>query len=204
MTTGSGTTGSRADGSGAGGRRGGRSGARPRRGPGRVIAATAACVVAFALAGCAGSGEGVRVEGPSEIPGAQARADAQGTGEGDTGGNTNGENVNAGDRSVPPPAFGGVRVGIAEGQTVGVGMPISVTFARPVPKAEREAVERQLKVTMDDGTEGAEGGWGWVEDRALADGQRVDFRPRASWRPGTKITVEVGADLVRHVTVGPR
>ncbi|UJV42126.1 hypothetical protein CVT30_21765 [Streptomyces sp. AMCC400023] len=149
----------------------------------------------------------MRVEGPSEIPRAQARADAQGTGEGDTGGNTNGENVNAGDRSVPPPAFDGVRVGIAEGQTVGVGMPISVTFARPVPKAEREAVERQLKVTMDDGTDGTdgtEGGWGWVEDRALADGQRVDFRPRTSWRPGTKITVEVGADLVRHVTVGPR
>ncbi|MDX2943076.1 MULTISPECIES: Ig-like domain-containing protein [Streptomyces] len=180
-----------------------------------MIAATAACVVAFALAGCAGSGEGVRVEGPSEIPRAQARADAQGTEEGTeegveeggTGGDgtgTSAKNVNAGDRTTPLPAFDGVRVGIAEGQTVGVGMPISVTFARPVPKAEREAVERQLKVTMDDGTDGTEGGWGWVEDRALADGQRVDFRPRTSWRPGTKITVEVGADLVRHVTVGPR
>ncbi|MDX2782290.1 Ig-like domain-containing protein, partial [Streptomyces caniscabiei] len=157
---------------------------RPRRRPGRVIAGTAACVVAFALAGCAGSGEGVRVEGPSEIPRAQARADAQGTEEG--------------------VALDGVRVGIAEGRTVGVGRPISVTFARPVPKAQRDVVERQLKVSVDDGTEGAEGGWGWVEDRALADGQRVDFRPRTSWRPGTKITVEVGADLVRHFTVGPR
>ena len=57
---------------------------------------------------------------------------------------------------------------------------------------------------MGDGTEGAEGGWGWVEDRALTDGQRVDFRPRTSWRPGTQITVEAGADLVRHFTVGPR
>ena len=104
-------------------------------------------------------------------------------------------------RLLPPQVL---RVGVAEGQTVGVGMPISVTFARPVPKAQRDVVERQLKVSVDDDTEGTEGGWGWVEDRALADGQRVDFRPRTSWRPGTKITVEVGADLVRHFTVGPR
>ena len=150
--------------------------------------ATAVCALALALTGCAGSGEGVRVEGPSEIPRAQARADAAGTG-----------NVHVESPPAPPSAFDGVRVNIAEGQTVGVGTPISVTFARPVPKAERVAVERQLKVTTDVGPEGS---WGWVEERRPTDGQRVDFRPRTSWRPGTKVTIEVGAGLTRHFTIG--
>jgi hypothetical protein len=148
----------------------------------RVIVTTAACAVACAvmLTGCAGSGEGVRVEGPSEIPRALARADAE---------------VRA-----TPSAFDGVRVNITEGQTLGVGTPIAVTFARSVPSSERASVERQLKVTALG--DGAEGSWNWVEDPALADGQRVDFRPRASWQPGTKVTVKVGTALTRHFTVG--
>lgn len=184
-----GAGGSRLGGSGAGRSRG--AGAKPRRRLVHVIAATAACAVAFALTGCAGSGEGVRVEGPSEIPRSQAQADAQG--------DAQGKNLNAGARPAPLPAFDGVRVNIAEGQTVGVGMPISVTFALPVPPSERAAVERQLRVTMD---VDAEGSWSWVKDRTLADGQRVDFRPRTYWRPGTKVTVEVGAGLTRHFTIG--
>ncbi|WNZ10074.1 Ig-like domain-containing protein [Streptomyces sp. 11x1] len=89
---------------------------------------------------------------------------------------------------------------IAEGQPLGVGIPIAVTFARPVPSTERAAVEGQLKVTVLG--DGAEGSWKWAEDPALADGQRVDFRPRASWQPGTKVTVKVGTALTRHFTVG--
>ena len=83
-----------------------------------MIVTMAACAVtcAVTLTGCAGSGEGVRVEGPSEIPGALARADAEVR---DT-----------------PSAFDGVRVNVTEGQTLGVGLPISVTFARPVPSSD--------------------------------------------------------------------
>jgi lipoprotein-anchoring transpeptidase ErfK/SrfK len=164
-----------------------------------VIAATAACAVAFALTGCAGSGEGVRVEGPSGIPKAHSQAD-RGADTGDRGGDGAGaEAVNVKPGPPPSQAFEGARVNIADGQTVGVGMPISVTFDRPVPKAERAEVERRLKVETDTGTEGS---WSWVKDRNLADGQRVDFRPRTYWKPGTKVTVEVGADLTRHFTIG--
>ncbi|UUU32493.1 Ig-like domain-containing protein [Streptomyces sp. CA-210063] len=138
----------------------------------RVLVTTAACAFTLALTGCSGSGTGVRVEGPSSIPQAQAEVDA---------------------------GIDGARVDIADGQTVGVGGPISVTFDRPVPAAERAQVERQLKVVMDSGVDGS---WSWVEDRDLADGQRVAFRPRVSWKPGTKVTVQVGADLTRHFTVG--
>lgn len=160
-----------------------------------VLAATAACAMALALAltGCAGSGEGVRVEGPSSVPETYARADA------DDRGGAGAEAVDVEPSPAPPKAFEGARVNIAEGRTVGVGMPISVTFDRPVPKAERADVERLLKVTTDSGTEGS---WSWIKDRDLADGQRVDFRPRAYWKPGTKVTVEVGTGLTRHFTIG--
>ncbi|MFF0480147.1 Ig-like domain-containing protein [Streptomyces sp. NPDC004435] len=70
--------------------------------------------------------------------------------------------------------------------TVGVGQPLSIVFDRPVTK--KADVERQLKVTTSNGTEGS---WGWVTDHSGRD--RVDWRPRAYWKPGTKVTLE--ADL---------
>lgn len=161
----------------------------------RGLVATAVCTFALALTGCSGSGTGVRVEGPSSIPEAQAEVDA----------GINAETVNVKPTPTVLKALDGARVSIADGQTVGAGVPISVTFDRPVRAAERTHVERQLKVVMDsgdEGFEGSEGSWRWVEDRDLADGQRVDFRPRVSWKPGTKVTVQVGAVLTRHFTVG--
>jgi lipoprotein-anchoring transpeptidase ErfK/SrfK len=97
----------------------------------------------------------------------------------------------------PLKSLTGARINIAEGQTVGVGMPISVTFDHVIPAAERADAERQLKVTVD-----VEGSWSWVKDRNLLDGQRVDFRPRAYWKPGTAVTVRAGAGITRHFTVG--
>ncbi|MFF3612565.1 L,D-transpeptidase [Streptomyces sp. NPDC002580] len=99
--------------------------------------------------------------------------------------------------ATPPKSLAGVRINITEGQTVGVGMPVSVTFERPIPVSERAAVEKELKVTAD-----VEGSWGWVKDRNLLDGQRVDFRPRVYWKPGTVVTVRAGAGTIRHFTVG--
>ncbi|MEU7580648.1 L,D-transpeptidase [Streptomyces sp. NPDC041068] len=100
---------------------------------------------------------------------------------------------------VEPAALEGARINVSEGQTVGVGMPVSLTFDRPVPVAERAAVERRLKVTAGPGVSGS---WSWVKDRNLHDGQRVDYRPREPWKPGTKVTVRVGAGTTRTFEVG--
>ncbi|MFF2776484.1 Ig-like domain-containing protein [Streptomyces sp. NPDC058052] len=70
--------------------------------------------------------------------------------------------------------------------TVGVGQPLSIVFDRPVTR--KADVERQLKVTTSNRTEGS---WGWVTDHSGRD--RVDWRPREYWKPGTKVTLE--ADL---------
>jgi len=157
-----------------------------RRSLGRAWGAAAVC--ALALAGCS----------------AQAAADG-------SGGTGRGRGVDAGAKptvtaalspepkptSTPLKSLPGARVNIADGQTVGVGMPISVTFDHVIPTAERADVERQLKVTAD-----VEGSWSWVKDRNLLDGQRVDFRPRTYWRPGTKVAVRTGAGITRQFTVG--
>ncbi|MGW1595164.1 Ig-like domain-containing protein [Streptomyces sp. NPDC002343] len=102
--------------------------------------------------------------------------------------------------AVPEPAaLAGARLTIGEDATVGVGMPISVTFPRPVPKSERAAVEHWLAVTAQPAVTGA---WSWIKDRNLLDGQRVDYRPPAYWKPGTRVTLRVGSHAVRHFSVG--
>ncbi|MER6097371.1 Ig-like domain-containing protein [Streptomyces sp. NPDC001728] len=70
--------------------------------------------------------------------------------------------------------------------TVGVGHPLSIVFDLPVTK--KADVEKQLKVTTSNATEGS---WGWVKDYSGRD--RADWRPREYWKPGTKVTLE--ADL---------
>ncbi|MGW7824103.1 Ig-like domain-containing protein [Streptomyces puniciscabiei] len=71
----------------------------------------------------------------------------------------------------------------AAGSTVGIAQPISLVFDRPV--TNRAAVEKQLKVTTSNGTEGS---WGWLRDWSGKD--RVDWRPRTFWKPGTKVTLD--------------
>ncbi|MEU6484941.1 Ig-like domain-containing protein [Streptomyces sp. NPDC046887] len=67
--------------------------------------------------------------------------------------------------------------------TVGIAHPLSVVFDNPVKnKAE---VERQLKVTTSNRTTGS---WGWVKDYSGRD--RVDWRPKTYWKPGTKATLK--------------
>ncbi|MER6139708.1 Ig-like domain-containing protein [Streptomyces sparsogenes] len=67
--------------------------------------------------------------------------------------------------------------------TVGVAQPISLVFDRPVK--DKAAVEKQLEVTTSNNTEGS---WGWMKDRSGKD--RVDWRPKEYWRPGTKVTLD--------------
>ncbi|KND33411.1 hypothetical protein ASD97_15830 [Streptomyces sp. Root63] len=64
--------------------------------------------------------------------------------------------------------------------TVGVAQPISLVFDHPV--RNRAEVEKQLKVTTSDDTEGS---WGWIRDWSGRD--RVDWRPRTYWKPGTEV-----------------
>jgi lipoprotein-anchoring transpeptidase ErfK/SrfK len=62
-------------------------------------------------------------------------------------------------------------------ETVGVGIPIIMHFARPVK--DRAAVERALEVTADKTVEGA---WRWFGDR------EVVFRTRSYWPAHTKVS----------------
>ncbi|MER7516354.1 Ig-like domain-containing protein [Streptomyces sp. NPDC126499] len=64
--------------------------------------------------------------------------------------------------------------------TVGTGMIVSFSFNRPIEN--RAAVERAIRVTSDPPVEVA-GHWFGKE--------RLDFRPAAYWRPGTKVTVDL-------------
>ncbi|MEE1753869.1 L,D-transpeptidase [Streptomyces sp. SP18CS02] len=88
--------------------------------------------------------------------------------------------------------------------TVGVGQPLSIVFDHPVKN--KAAVEKQLKVTTSDNTQGS---WGWMQDWSGKD--RVDWRPREYWKAGTKVTLKAelngvdsgpGGWFVRDYTTG--
>ncbi|MCX5504271.1 Ig-like domain-containing protein [Streptomyces sp. NBC_00053] len=70
--------------------------------------------------------------------------------------------------------------------TVGIAQPLSVVFDNPVK--DRAAVEKALKVSTSNNTEGS---WGWLQDYSGKD--RVDWRPKEYWKSGTKVTLD--ADL---------
>ncbi|MFG2343721.1 L,D-transpeptidase [Streptomyces phaeochromogenes] len=79
--------------------------------------------------------------------------------------------------------------------TVGVAQPISLVFDNPVRnKAE---VEKQLRVTTSNDTEGS---WGWLTDWSGRD--RVDWRPKAYWKPGTKVTLNAELNGTDSGTAG--
>jgi lipoprotein-anchoring transpeptidase ErfK/SrfK len=73
-----------------------------------------------------------------------------------------------------------------ENQTYGVGMPVLLTFDRPI--TDKAAVERALTLTTSKPVTGA---WYW-------DGsERLDFRPRAYWPAGTTVTLSSHLDGVQ-------
>ncbi|MCX5193536.1 Ig-like domain-containing protein [Streptomyces sp. NBC_00249] len=88
-----------------------------------------------------------------------------------------------------------VSINIPKGSTVGVAMPVSLVFDNPVKnKAE---VEKQLKVTTSNDTEGS---WGWITDYSGKD--RVDWRPKEYWKSGTDVKVEMNLNGVDSGTGG--
>jgi lipoprotein-anchoring transpeptidase ErfK/SrfK len=142
------------------------------------------CALVLVLAGCSGPAPAGAADGKPASPGAARGAPAARP---------------AGAPVSVPAALKDVRVNVADGATVGVGMPISLTFARPVPVAERAAVEMALTV---DSSPRVIGAWSWIKDRNLLDGQRLDYRPRRFWRPGSEITLRIGRTGGRHFTIG--
>lgn len=70
--------------------------------------------------------------------------------------------------------------------TIGVAHPLSIVFDNPVKN--RADVEKHLKVTTSNHTEGS---WGWMTDYSGKD--RVDWRPKEYWKSGTKVSL--AADL---------
>lgn len=73
--------------------------------------------------------------------------------------------------------------------TVGTGMIVSVNFNRPIK--DRAAVQRAITLSAEPAVRVV---GHWFGDR------RLDFRPRAYWRPGTRVTVGMG---LRDVQAAP-
>jgi lipoprotein-anchoring transpeptidase ErfK/SrfK len=106
-----------------------------------------------------------------------------------------------------PAGPGVVSLNVQTGQVYGVGMPVVVSFAGPVPDSERAGLVSRLSVRSQPAQTGA---WRWYGDR------QVIYRPRDYWRPGTRLTVhaalrglsvagqDVGADPTVTARIGDR
>jgi lipoprotein-anchoring transpeptidase ErfK/SrfK len=90
-------------------------------------------------------------------------------------------------QTVHPTSMVSSAITPSNGWTVGIGMPIIVTFDHPV--ADRASVERLLSVQT---RPAVVGGWYWVGD------QMVRWRPRSFWPAGARVHVQAnlaGANL---------
>lgn len=67
-----------------------------------------------------------------------------------------------------------------DGETVGVGMPVIVTFDLPV--TDRAIFEKHMVVTS---RPAQRGGWYWLNDR------EAHWRPHSYWKPGTEVAVDL-------------
>ncbi|QIK66047.1 L,D-transpeptidase [Nocardioides sp. HDW12B] len=72
-----------------------------------------------------------------------------------------------------------------DGETVGVGMPVIVTF--DVPVTDRAEIERHLDVQSSPVQQGS---WYWMSDT------EVHWRPKTYWKPGTEVTVDADVNGV--------
>ncbi|MER6102140.1 Ig-like domain-containing protein [Streptomyces sp. NPDC001832] len=72
-----------------------------------------------------------------------------------------------------------------DGSTVGVGMPVSINFDKPI--TNKKAVEDAITVTSSSGQE-VVGHW--------FNSQRLDFRPEDYWQGGSTVTLKLALDGV--------
>ena len=94
--------------------------------------------------------------------------------------------VNGSFSTVDPTSTVNGQFQLADGQTVGIAVPIILQFDASI--SDKAAVERALVVTTEPA---AEGSWAWLPDEA--EGSRVHWRTREYYQPGT--TVHVDAKL---------
>jgi lipoprotein-anchoring transpeptidase ErfK/SrfK len=80
-------------------------------------------------------------------------------------------------RTLTPKRTFSAQITEGSNQTYGVGMPIILTFSRPI--TNRQAVERSLQITTSNPVVGA---WSWDGD------QTVSFRPRDYWPANTSVS----------------
>ena len=71
------------------------------------------------------------------------------------------------------------------GETVGVGMPIIVSF--DIPVTDRASMERHMSVTTAPAQPGT---WHWLSDSV------VHYRPKSYWKPGTTVDVDLDVNGV--------
>ncbi len=74
----------------------------------------------------------------------------------------------------------------ADGETVGVAMPVILRF--DVPVKDHASIERHLSVKT---TPVQKGSWHWMSDN------EVHWRPKTYWQPGTKVDVDADINSVR-------
>jgi lipoprotein-anchoring transpeptidase ErfK/SrfK len=91
--------------------------------------------------------------------------------------------VNGRFTTVKPAATVNGQFQLADGQTVGIAVPIILQFSAPI--TDKAAVERALIVTTDPPTEGS---WAWLPDEAK--GARAHWRTREYYQPGTTVRVD--------------
>ena len=72
-----------------------------------------------------------------------------------------------------------------DGETVGVGMPVIVTYDLPVKN--KAAFEKKMKVTT---TPEQEGSWYWVSDK------EAHYRPRTYWQANSTVNVKLNINSV--------
>ena len=72
-----------------------------------------------------------------------------------------------------------------QGETVGVGMPVIVTF--DIPVTDRASIEKHMSVSS---TPRQPGAWHWISD------QEVHWRPKSYWQAGTNVAVDVDINSI--------
>ncbi len=72
-----------------------------------------------------------------------------------------------------------------EGETVGVGMPVIVTF--DIPVTDKASIEKHMSVNA---TPRQPGAWHWISD------QEVHWRPKSYWRAGSSVDVDVDINSI--------
>ncbi|MGI5349198.1 L,D-transpeptidase [Streptomyces sp. CA-250714] len=86
---------------------------------------------------------------------------------------------------APEHSFIGTYAG-EDGATVGVGMPVSITFDKQIQN--KKAVQSAIKVSSSSGQE-VVGHW--------FGNDRLDFRPQEYWKPNSKVTLDLKLDGVK-------